>query len=250
LDQCSKEYLNSSAIPELAHTSTKAEMISHCLNQELGAYGFQSYVSPDKSMVLIDDQTMSRVVQFLDTKGIAPVLTQEQLDRVKTIQKVSTNNKISIHWAQSGFRRKYYYLKQYGFNGIQLYNLLNVNTLNVAGATLSPTGAVALNWAGLLALSWSGSMFLSTLENYIPNEMVRTKATVIAAKVAISVPIRLVEWTANKMVGSVETLVIGLPLPTNVSEVHKFSQGPELKDLTILKKPAVKWLLNNLKKLL
>jgi hypothetical protein len=97
---------------DLPVSSTKAEMISHCLNNELGAYGFHSYPSPDKTMVLIDDETMRKVVDFFNKKGYQPYITKEQIDRIKAIQRVSNDNNINIFWAQSGLRKKYYYLKQ------------------------------------------------------------------------------------------------------------------------------------------
>ena len=43
-----------------------------------------------------------------------------------------------------GLKKNYYYFKQYGFNGINLYNLLKINTVNSAAASLSATGAVTL----------------------------------------------------------------------------------------------------------
>ncbi len=40
------------------------EMISHCLNTELGAYGFKSYVSPDKTAGFINDEGMCKVICY------------------------------------------------------------------------------------------------------------------------------------------------------------------------------------------
>jgi hypothetical protein len=53
VDICSKSQLESVFAPlaDLPASCTKAEMISHCLNTELGAYGFKSYISPDKTAV-------------------------------------------------------------------------------------------------------------------------------------------------------------------------------------------------------
>jgi hypothetical protein len=219
-------------------------MISHCLNKELGAYGFKSYTSPDRTMVLINDETMSKVVDFFHGTGYKPYFTKEQIERVKTIQKVSTDNKISIYWAQSGFKRKYYYLKQYGFNGLNLYHVLNLNGVNMANAAVSSTGAAALSMSGMIALSWTGSLFFATLENYIPNNMVKTKIVVSGAKLVTSLPIRCAEWTTNKIFGVVENVVLGSPLPINITAVYKLNVGPKLEDLEKIKKPIVQWLLN------
>lgn len=50
VDICSKHQLESVLAPlaDLPGSSTKAEMISHCLNKELGAYGLKAHISPDK----------------------------------------------------------------------------------------------------------------------------------------------------------------------------------------------------------
>jgi hypothetical protein len=248
MDQCSKEYLDSvfSPIADLPSTCTKAEMISHCFNNELAVYGIQTYTSPDRTMVLINDESMSKVVDFFNGTGIRPYVTEEKLERLKAIQKVSNDNNISIYWDQSGFRRKYYYLKQYGFNGVNLYNLLNLNSANTAAAALSPTGAAGITMAGIVALSWSGSLFLSTVENYIPNTMVRTKAVVCGAKFVTALPVRSVEWTSNQIFGFVENIIIGIPLPTNITEVYKLDVGPKLKDLSKFKTVVIQWLINKL----
>lgn len=252
VDQCSKEHLHSVFAPlvDLPKTSTKAEMISYCLNKELGAYGIKTYPSPDKTMILIDDETMSKVLDFFNGKSYKPYFTEEQIHRLRTIQKVSNDNKVNIYWAQSGFRRKYYYIKQYGFNGANLYNVLNLNTANVAAATLSPTGAAALTMAGIVGLSWSGGLFFSMLENYIPNTMPTLKASVSGLKVVVSFPIRTVEWTSNQIFGAVEKRVIGIPLPTNITEVYGLNLGPRLQDLSKLKTGVMEWLIERLKKAL
>ena len=45
VDTCSKSQLESVFAPlaDLPASCTKAKMITHCLNTELGAYGFKSY---------------------------------------------------------------------------------------------------------------------------------------------------------------------------------------------------------------
>ncbi len=113
---------------------------------------------------------------------------------------MSNDNNISILWTQSGLRKKYYYFKQYGFNGINLYNILNINNVNTATAALSTNGAAGITMAGVIALSWSGSLFLSTLENSIPNNMVKTKTNVSGAKFVLALPVRCVEWTSEEQV--------------------------------------------------
>jgi len=222
IDQCSKEQLQSifSSLADLPVSSTKAEKINHCLNPELGAYGFKSYTSPDKTMVLVNDETVCKVIDFLDKKGYQPYFTNEQIDRIKAIAKVADTNKVDIYWAQSGIAKKYYYFKQYGFNGVNLYNALSVNTINNAAASLSSTGAAGLSMAGVIALSWTSSLFFfSTLENYIPNSMPRIKMSICGTKVVTALPIRCLEWTSNQMIGFAENIIFGRALPTNITEV-------------------------------
>jgi hypothetical protein len=147
---------------------------------------------------------------------------------------VSNDNNISILWTQSGLRKKYYYFKQYGFNGINLYNILNMNNVNTATAALSTNGAAGITMAGVIALSWSGSLFLSTLENSIPNNMVKTKTNVSGAKFVLALPVRCVEWTSNAIFGFAENLLVGSGLPTNVTEVYRLQEGPKFKNLSKL----------------
>ncbi len=79
VETCSKETLDNifASIVDLPKHSTKAEMISHCFNKELGAYGFESYVASDKTSVLINDDTMCHVVDFFKEKGFQPYITKE-----------------------------------------------------------------------------------------------------------------------------------------------------------------------------
>lgn len=248
VDTCSKSHLESVFAPlaDLPGSCTKAEMISHCLNTELGAYGFKSYTSPDKTAVFINDEGMCAVTDFFKNKGYQPVLTQEHTKRVSTVVDFANKNKVNLLWAQTGLKKKYYYLKQYGFNGVNLYNVLNINTINSAAAALSPAGAAGITMAGVVALSWSGSLFFSTLENYIPNNMPRVKFAVTGMKYGTALPIRCVEWTSNKIIGFAEKIIIGRQLPTNVTEVYKLNTGPELKNITEIKKPVLNWLINQL----
>lgn len=250
LDNCSQAQLESVFAPlaDLPASCTKAEMISHCLNTELGAYGFKSYVSPDKTAVFIDDEGMSKVVDFFKGKGYQPVLTEEHTKRVTTVVDFANKTNTDLLWAQTGFKKRYYYLKQYGFNGVNLYNVLNINTINSAAAALSPIGAAAISTAGVVALSWSGSLFFSTLEIYIPNTMPRTKFVVTGMKVVTALPIRCVEWTSNQIFGFAENMVMGRQLPTNITEVYKLNIGPKLETINEFKKPVLSWLVNQLNK--
>lgn len=249
IDNCSREQLDLlfSLIGELGPSATKVEMISHCLNTELSTYGFQTFIAPDKITVMINDESMSQILSFFKKSTYQPHITNEQIERVKTIAKVAKDNKVSLFWSQTGIRRKYYYLKQYGFNGVNLYNVLNINTANTATATLSSTGAAAMTMSGVIAISWTGSLFCSTLENYIPVNMTKTRVVVTGAKFIIALPIRCVEWTSNQMLGCVESLVVGLPLPTNVTEVYNLNVGPKLENIQSLRKPVFGWLANKLK---
>lgn len=240
IDQCSKEQFKSvfSPLADLPLSST----ISYSLNKELGAYGLNTYTSPDKTMVLVNDETVCKVIDFFNNKGYQPGFTNEQINRIKTIAKVADNNKVDILWAQSGILKKYYYFKQYGFNGVNLYNALTINTINSAAASLSVTGAAGLSMAGVVALSWTSSLLFSTLENYIPNSMPRVKIAVSGTKFVTALPIRCVEWTSNQMIGLAENVIFGHALPTNITEVYKLNVGPKLKEIEKLKKPILNWL--------
>jgi hypothetical protein len=103
---------------------------------------------------------------------------------------VSNDNNISILGTQSGLRKNYYYFKQYEFNGSNAYNILNINNVNTATAALSTNRAARITMAGVIALSWSGSLLFSTLENYIPNNMVKTKTNVSGAPFVLALPVR------------------------------------------------------------
>lgn len=248
VDICAKQQLDILA-PNLPASCTKAEMLSHCMNTELGAYGLTTHVSPDKLSVFIDDEGMSKVFDFLYNRGYQPVLTPEHTDRVGTLIDYANKNKIDILWGQSGLKRKYYMFKQYGFNGVNLYNLLNINTINTAAATASASGAAAITMAGVVALSWSGSLFFSSLENYIPHTMPRTKIVVSGLKYGVALPIRCVEWTSNQIIGFVENVTVGYQLPINVTEAYRLSIGPKLENINKIKKPALGWLINQLERL-
>ena len=251
IDECSKAQLESvfAPIATLPESCTKAEMISHCLNVELGAYGFKTNVSPDKTTIFINDENMSKVLDFFSRKSYQPVLTQEHTERISTVVDFAKKNNIDFLWAQEGLKKRYYYFKQYGFNGVNLYNVLNLNTINAGAATLSPTGAAGITMAGVVALSWSGSLFFSTLENYIPNSMPRTKMIISGVKYGVALPVRCVEWTSNQIFGFAENLIVGGPLPTNITEVYKLNVGPKLENITKFKKPLLIWLRDRIDKL-
>lgn len=251
VDQCSKDQLHNiiSPLADIPASCTKAEMISHCLNTELGSYGFNTYTSPDKTTVFVNDETMCKVMDFFKPKGYQPYFTTEQIDRVKAISQVANDNRVDILWAQSGIKKKYYYLKQFGFNGVNLYNVLNTNTVNSAAAALSPTGAATLSMASVVAISWTGSLFFSTIENFIPNTMPRTKMIVSGLKFGTALPIRCVEWTSNQIIGFVESITVGYQLPTNITDVYRLNEGPKLKDIKKFKKPILNWLVEKLNKL-
>jgi hypothetical protein len=123
-----------------------------------------------------------------------------------------------------------------------LLNVLNLNTLNAAAATLSPTGAITLSLSGVVALSWTGSMFFSTLENYIPNDFVKTKAIIKGSKFAIAISIILVEHTTNAIFGTAENCTIGVQLPINVTDKFNVADGPRIKDIKKLRKSVGEFL--------
>jgi hypothetical protein len=251
VDICSKHQLESVFAPlaDLPGSCTKAKMISHCLNKELGAYGLETHISLDKTAVFIDDEEMCKVLDFFKGKSYQPVLTSEHIERIGTVIDFANENKVNLVWAQGGLRKNYYFFKQYGFNGINLYNLINLNIINAATAALSSTGAPSLTMGGVVALNWSGSIFFSTLENYIPSSMNRTKLVVSVLKYGTVLPIRCVEWASNQIVKFDENVTIKYQLPINITEAYKFITGPKLKNIAKVKKPVLAWLINQLNKL-
>lgn len=249
IDECGKVEIESIFASIGEGTCTKAELISHCLNKELGAYGLNSYTSPDRTTVLINDQAMSHVIDFFKGKGFQSVLTEKQINRVGTVIDFADKGQVDILWAHSGISKKYYYFKQYGFNGLNLYNVLKINTINNAAAAVSPVGAAGLTMAGVIALSWTGSLFFSTLESYIPTTMPRVRIVVTGLKYATGFPVRCVEWTSNTIFGFAENLIVGHQLPTNVTEVYKLNIGPKVKDIGKLRKLFFKWLGSKILKL-
>lgn len=100
------------------------------------------------------------------------------MERVQTVIKKTEENKVDLLSLQTRFKNKYYLFKQYSFNGVNMYSLLNLNRVNSAEAALSATGSVALTIPTTIPLSWSGGILLSTLENFIPDRMSKIKTIV------------------------------------------------------------------------
>lgn len=123
IDICSKEKLETVLAPvtDLPGDFTKAEIVSHCLNKQLGAYGVKNYITPDKTAVYINDDGICKVLNFFHGKGYQPVLTTEHTKRVGTVIDFADKNKVDLLWAQGGLKKKYYVFKQYGLNGINLF---------------------------------------------------------------------------------------------------------------------------------
>ena len=145
-------------------------------------------------------------------------------------------------------RKKYYYFKQYGFNGTNLFHVININTLNSAALILSGGCYHVNKWSCRSQLD-GGSLFFSTLENYIPNTMPRIKMAVTGTKFVVAFPIRFVECTTNTGFGFLENLIIGTSLPTNITEIYRLNEGPKLKNITSFKEPRLDWLIVQLTKL-
>lgn len=183
--------------------STKAEQIVTCLNQELAAYGFKSYVSPDRSIVLLDDETMAKVFTFFKKDVTQPYLTNEHVSRVKSICQVAKNNQVDVL------------------------------------ARTSLTGAAPFTIGGAVALSWSASIMFATVENYIPNDYRKIKAMITGAKWVSAIPIRFVEWTANGIFGFFERQITDTPLPINITETYRLQIGPKVEDLPELRKSGM-----------
>lgn len=239
IDKCNNEQLLLSDLPEFV---TSADHISYCFNIELGAYGLKTHVSPDKRFVYIDDQRMSKVLSFFKGQEAQPVFTPEHVERVQNIIQTANERNVSLIWLQQGWNKRYYLFKQYGFHGVNIYSILNINTINTATAMTSTTGAAVMSAAGALAISYSGSLFFSTIENYIPNSLPKTKAVIGAIKVVVSLPLQITEFTANAIFGVGEKIVTGHKLPTNVTSKFQLDKGPKLSKLPELKKPVGEFL--------
>lgn len=84
----------------------------------------------------------------------------------------------------------------------------------------------------VIAVSWSGSLFFATIEPLIPNSMVKTKTYVKLAKAGFAAPIVMAEWTTHKILGGVEILIIGNPLPINVTDVYGLKAGPNIPEIS------------------
>jgi hypothetical protein len=84
--------------------SSKVELVCQCLNKELGAYGFHSYPSADKTAVLVNDETMSKVIEFFNQTGAEPRITTHHVERVKSMSNAANKNNISIFLATSYFQ--------------------------------------------------------------------------------------------------------------------------------------------------
>jgi len=241
LNKCAPDYLEGLFDPiiNLPADSTKAEQIITCLNHELAAYDFNSYLSPDRSAILLDDDTMSKVFTFLREDIAQPPLTKEHVGRIASLIQTAKKNQVSVFWKQAGLRDSYYMVKQYGFQGINLLNMLRLNTQNAALAKTSLTGAAPFTIGGAVALSWSASIVFATVENYIPNDYRKIKAMVAGAKWVSAIPIRLVEWTVNGIFGAGETLCKQPKVPIHMTETYGLQIGPKMEDLPELRKSVI-----------
>lgn len=235
IDKCSNEELINGVIP------TSADHLSFYFNTELGAYGLKTHVSPDKRFIYIDEEGMSKVLSFFKGKEAQPMFTAQQVERVQDIVETANQKNISLIWLQQGWSKRYYLFKQYGFHGANIFSILNINNINTAAAINSSTGAATMTIGGALAISYSGSLFFSTIENYIPNTFTKTKAVVGAAKVVVSFPLQIAEFTGNAIFGVGEACFTGHKLPTNVTSTFQLDQGPKLKNLAKLKKPVTEY---------
>lgn len=90
-------------------------------------------------------------------------------------------------------------------------------------------------------------MFFATLENYILNDFVKTKAIIKGSKFALAVPIRVVGHTFNTILKTAENLIMGVLLPINVTSNFNLAEGSRIKNIKKLKKPVGEFLINSLK---
>jgi len=239
IDICSE-----TAVDAIGEGLTKAELVSQCFNQELGAYGIITQVSPDKSVIFLDDNGMSKVLDYFKGTGYQPVLTAEHTNRIQKALNYANQNNIQIIWKQVGLQKCYYQFKQYGFSGIQLFNVLKVNTVNNGLAAVAANGAAPLSLGTIVALSWTGGMFFGTVEKVIPDHWVKTKVATKTAKFVLSFPVSVIEWTANGIFGAGEAIFLGKTLPINVTKVQGLADGPNVTEVNLVLDTFKEWAKN------
>jgi hypothetical protein len=82
----------------------------------------------------------------------------------------------------------------------QFVNLIQVNEANAVAAKLSISGAAKWSMNSVIAVSWTGAIFFYTVDLLIPSEYTKIKLFLAGAKFLTAAPIRIVEWTLNKII--------------------------------------------------
>ena len=65
-------------------------------NTELKAFGVRSYTSPDKTTVLINDEGMSKVMDFFEGKSHSILLTDQQVMYIETVVDFANKSKVDL----------------------------------------------------------------------------------------------------------------------------------------------------------
>jgi hypothetical protein len=208
---------------------TNPENIVTCLNSELSNYGFKASVSPDKTVIYVDDAVKSQIINILSAQTATPYITPNHVERIQEIAEVIQEKNIPVIWKLEGIKRSYYLAKQYTFNGVSLYHLLNIKNAAAAAATVSPSGAATMSIPAAIAISYAGFLFFSTIESFIPNGPVKT--VVKGAKVVTAFPIAITEAVTNGIFGSIEARLIKDTLPINITSCYGLLEGPKLSEL-------------------
>jgi len=192
-----------------------------------------------EGMIYIDDGVMTRSYEVINQEGLFSYLTQEHLDRVRQLVKVSDKKHIPVIWKLDGIKQTYFMTKQYRFNLINLHHVLQTKNDAATAASLSPVSYATLTIPSVIAISYAGSLFLSLVENFVPQGPVKT--TIKGAKVIVALPIGITETVINAIFGQVEKLVLKQALPSNVTAVYSLTDGPEIKNMTALRVKIMDW---------
>lgn len=74
------------------------ERISICLNNELAEFGFKSTLSPEKTIIYIDDGVKSQICNILSDKTVNIKISKNQVDSLYTIMDVVKTKEVPIIW--------------------------------------------------------------------------------------------------------------------------------------------------------
>lgn len=113
-----------------------------CVNNELADFGFKSTLSPDKTMIYIDDSVKDQICNFLsEKKHISPFQKTKWIACLRFLMLLK-NRKLLLFGSKKALEVliTYYLSKQYTFNGVNLYHALQVKNRAAAAVKLSTNG--------------------------------------------------------------------------------------------------------------